>query len=179
MKTWTLLAPLCAMLVVAGCSKPASDTKPAVGETPATPPGQPAQAVTDAPPAAPEPAPAPAADAVPAPTPDGAATPAAEAPASDDARLQALIGTKWKFEDFDIHFKDAETVHLNGGPLTMITAGKGLDATYQYEDGAITITAMGQTKTGTWDGEKLVVDGTTVERLETPAEETADAPQAQ
>lgn len=98
-----------------------------------------------------------------APVLDGSAEPAAAetvaAPVAADENHTKLIGSKWKLGEFDVHFKDAETVHLNGGPLTMMTAGKGLDAKYAYTAGSIRINAMGQSKTGTWDGETLSVDG--------------------
>jgi hypothetical protein len=41
----------------------------------------------------------------------------------------------------------------------MITGGKGMDATYTFKAGAVEVSAMGQTKTGTWDGTALVMDG--------------------
>ncbi len=117
-----------------------------------------------------EPAPAPAAPPAATPPAPPAATPpappalpaaaAAAAPVADvsDPIHQKLIGTAWTVGDFEIAFQDAAGILLKGGPLKDI-APNGLKGQYTYKDGAVTITAMGQSKTGTWDGEKLVIDG--------------------
>jgi len=75
-----------------------------------------------------------------------------------DPMHEKLIGTEWMVGDYHVAFKDAETVRVKGGPLATL-APNGLDATYKLEDGIIEVQAMGQTRTGTWDGEELVVDG--------------------
>lgn len=110
-----------------------------------------------------EPAPAsakPQAATPPAP-PAGAspAAPAAElAESASDPLHQKLIDSAWTIGDFQIRFLDAAGILLKGGPLKDI-APNGLKGQYTYKDGVVTISAMGQTKTGTWDGEKLVIDG--------------------
>ncbi len=82
----------------------------------------------------------------------------AETPAGA-AGLDTLVGTAWAFEDgTEISFKDAETAVIKGGVVALIAPG-GLDAALTFEDGNVTISAMGQTKTGTWDGESFEMDG--------------------
>ena len=82
--------------------------------------------------------------------------------AAEGGDLAASIqGTKWTAGEFTMEFKDDKTVHVNGGPLTMMTAGQGLDAEYTIDgDGKVVITAMGQTREGSWDGTQLEFDGT-------------------
>ena len=111
-----------------------------------------------APPVPVEPIPSPKA-AEPAPTP-------VEAPAAvvSDPLQQKLIGTSWKLSDFEITFKDANKIWLKGGPLRDL-APAGLDAQYTYKDGTVEIVAMGQTKTGTWDGEQLMIEGLAATKL--------------
>ena len=82
----------------------------------------------------------------------------AETPAGA-AGLDTLVGTAWAFEDgTEISFKDAETAVIKGGVVALIAPG-GLDAALTFEDGNVTISAMGQTKTGTWDGESFEMNG--------------------
>lgn len=106
--------------------------------------------------------PAPAAPAVAAPAAasgvPGTAPAAAVVAAPTDPNHQKLIGTHWMVGDFDVTFQDAQTLMVKGGPLAQ-TAPNGLQAKYSYENGILKVIAMGQAKTGTWDGAKLVVDG--------------------
>ncbi len=103
----------------------------------------------------------------PAPTAPAASTPAAvpgtvpaaaAVAAPTDPLHQKLVGTHWMVGDFDVTFQDAQTLMVKGGPLAQ-TAPNGLAAKYSYENGILKVIAMGQAKTGTWDGTKLVVDG--------------------
>ena len=83
----------------------------------------------------------------------------AESPAEAAGDLNGLVGTSWAFEDgTEISVKDAETAVIKGGVVALI-APNGLDAKLSYEDGNVTISAMGQSRTGTWDGETLEIDG--------------------
>jgi hypothetical protein len=85
--------------------------------------------------------------------------PAAEQPAgAADATQQKLIGTTWQVGDIQVTFTSANKVKLAGGPIAN-AAPNGLDADYSYQNGTLEVTALGQTKNGTWDGDKLVVDG--------------------
>ena len=76
-----------------------------------------------------------------------------------------LSGSSWKIGDFQVSFLDKEKVLLKGGVLINIMP-KGLEAPYQYEDGAIVISALGQRKTLVWDGEKLLMDGMAASRVQ-------------
>lgn len=96
------------------------------------------------------------ADDAAAPEIDGAVAPAA---GGDDTAAK-LIGTKWEIGEYKLDFKDDKTVHLNGGQLTLLTGGQGLNGSYTLVDGKLTVSAMGQTREGSWDGAKLVFDGT-------------------
>ena len=83
----------------------------------------------------------------------------AESPAAAGDDLNGLVGTSWAFEDgTSITVKDSETAVIKGGVVALI-APDGLDAKLSFEDGNVTISAMGQSRTGTWDGETLEIDG--------------------
>lgn len=70
-----------------------------------------------------------------------------------------LIGTKWKFEEFDIDFAGIDKLIIKGGIVRKISP-EGIVADYKvYDDGVIEIMVMGMIKTGMWDGKKLVIDG--------------------
>ena len=91
-------------------------------------------------------------------------TPAAAAVASDaDPLLQQLIGTTWTAGEYTVNFVDESKVKLQGGKLKDLFP-QGMDALFTFEpnaDGAATISvsALGQTTSGTWDGTNLVIDG--------------------
>lgn len=72
---------------------------------------------------------------------------------------KSLIGSFWRFEEFDIRFIDANKLHIKGGVVNKLSS-KGIDAEYKiYDDGVIEIMVLGMIKTGMWDGKKLVIDG--------------------
>ncbi|MCX8064805.1 MAG: hypothetical protein N3G21_06490 [Candidatus Hydrogenedentes bacterium] len=72
---------------------------------------------------------------------------------------KTLIGTKWKFEEFDMEFFDVDRVLIKGGIVKKVSP-EGIVAEYRvYDDGVIEIMVMGMIKTGMWDGKKLVIDG--------------------
>ena len=129
----------------------------------------------------PTPTPTPAATPTPAPpatVPSPPAVETATAPAAETGEEEAgeksmteldplhakLVGTAWMLGDIHVQFLDAEKVMLKGGPLNAL-APNGLTAKYSYKDGLVEVSAIGQTKTGTWDGEKLVVDGTVGKKM--------------
>lgn len=136
----TLATMTLAAAVAAGCGGSA-DPAPAPAPKVVTP--------------APAAAPAPAAEAAETGEAAEAAAPAAEG--ADELHAK-LINTAWKVGDFEVNFLDTEKVLVKGGPLSAI-APNGLEAKYSYAEGLIEVTAMGQTKKGTWDGETLTVDG--------------------
>lgn len=72
---------------------------------------------------------------------------------------KSLIGTFWRFEEFDIRFISKDKVHIKGGVVNKLSS-KGIEAEYKiYDDGVIEIMVLGMIKTGMWDGKKLVIDG--------------------
>ncbi len=72
---------------------------------------------------------------------------------------RSLIGTFWRFEEFDVRFLSKDKVLLKGGVVNKLTT-KGIEAEYKiYDDGIIEIMVLGMIKTGMWDGKKLVIDG--------------------
>lgn len=145
MKNYVFLClALAAVTMFAACSNPEPQPKP-----------------NDS--ALPQPAPkeeAPAATPAPAPAPEAAPAPEKAEPAVVGA---TLVGSTWKIGEFTATFKDDTTVSLKGGPLAAI-APNGLDAKYTLADGKVTVSAMGQTKSGTFDGTNLIIDGDTAVR---------------
>ncbi len=96
-------------------------------------------------------------------------TPAPQAQAVESVQAQpesqdtaSLAGTSWQWGDYEVTFKDATSFHIQGGELRDM-APDGVAGTYAIEDGdvgtkALTFTVLDQIKTGTWDGENLVVE---------------------
>lgn len=138
-------------------------------ESAKTPTPTPTPAVTPTPaPAPPAPVPVPAA---PVEATEAAATTesaveetAEEAPQPVDALHEKLVGTSWMLSDIHVQFLDAKKVVMKGGPINAL-APNGITADYSYKEGIVEVTALGQTKSGTWDGEKLVVDGRVGKRI--------------
>lgn len=72
---------------------------------------------------------------------------------------KGLIGTFWRFEEFDIKFLSKDKLHIKGGVVNKLSP-KGIEAEYKlYDNGVIDIMVLGMIKTGMWDGKKLVIDG--------------------
>ena len=139
-----LSAAVVVMMTACGGS-PATET-PAAPET---------KTETPAPAPAVEPAPAPAAEPAPAAAPaaDSAVTP------EPAAAADPLAGTSWKGPEYTVTFKGNGVCMASGGQLADI-APDGLEATYKIDAaGAVEVSAMGNTFTGTFDGTKLIVDG--------------------
>lgn len=106
---------------------------------------------------APAPAEPPATEPVVAPEPEPA-----------PAAAGSIAGTSWKIDEFEIAFKEDGAMVIKGGPLAAIMPN-GAPGTYKIEGGQIEVSAVGQTKRGTWDGEKLIVDGIEAEKVEATA----------
>lgn len=96
------------------------------------------------------------------PSPKPLQPPAPETPA--DPIQRKLVGTRWEVGGFEIGFLDAKKLLLKGGPLRDL-APAGLEVPYVYKEGALEIKALGQTRTGTWDGEQLLIDGIAAQKL--------------
>lgn len=138
---------------------PAATEEPAM-EEPA--PAMEAPAMEEAAPAEPMDA-APAEPVDPAATPpvvDGAAAPA-DAPAADGAAdASGLVGTKWKYDAYTAEFAADNVLNVAMGEMKV-------PGEYKLgEDGTIEISAMGSSFSGTWDGEKLTINGDELEKVE-------------
>lgn len=74
----------------------------------------------------------------------------------------SLAGSAWMLGDVSIDFIDEDSAYIKGGPLEKL-APEGLEIPYSLEDGVIEASIMGQTRTGTWDGTTLTIDGSVAE----------------
>ena len=133
------------VVAMAGCGGPAQDEPAPAGngdtEPATTPEAQPEE------PAAPAEAPA--------ETPDESAEAQPEAAEGGTG----LTGTKWQMGDYVIEFQDESNVLVKGGQIATLMPD-GAMGEYKVEDGKFSVNILGMTRSGTWDGEKLIVDGT-------------------
>lgn len=90
---------------------------------------------------------------------EGDATPAEEMKTEEAAPAGGLVGTKWEYDGINLEFKEGNKVFLKGGPLAAF-APDGTEAEYTLEGEVFTVSVLGQEYSGTYDGTKLVVDGT-------------------
>ncbi len=74
------------------------------------------------------------------------------------AGTTGLAGTKWQLGDYEIDFKDEGKVLVKGGQIATLVPD-GAEGEYKVEDGKFSVSILGQSFNGTWDGSKLVVDG--------------------
>jgi hypothetical protein len=155
MKKTLTVVMLGLMLTACGGSAPApqapeAPSKPLIAPTtpvsaPAAP-AAPASSESPAPAAAPE-----------MKQPDTAVTPAPAATA--DPQLAKLLGSTWTMPDgTELTFKDDKSAHAKGGAAA-IAGPAGLPLKFSYTAGTFTVSALGKTLNGTWDGETLTVDG--------------------
>ena len=95
------------------------------------------------------------------PAPTGASGSATKS-ATDGAPMMAadLVGTVWVYDGMTITFMDDSKLLLKGGVVEDV-APEGLDGTYTLKDGIIEVSALDITKSGTFDGKTMVVDGKT------------------
>ena len=70
-----------------------------------------------------------------------------------------MVGTKWQLGDFTVEFQDESKVLIKGGQIATLMPD-GATGEYKVEDGKFSVSVLGMTKSGTWDGKKLVVDDT-------------------
>lgn len=156
------------VLALAACSQPqpADTTETAPAPDAMTPPPAPVElpppAAMDAPvaPAPMDVAPAEPVDETPSdldtapPVIDGAAAPEA----SDDQA--SLVGTKWKYDMYTAEFASDNVLKVSMGEMT-------IDGQYTVaDDGAVEISAMGNTMNGHWDGSALTINGDTLEKIQ-------------
>ncbi len=69
-----------------------------------------------------------------------------------------LAGTKWQLGEYVVDFKDDGKVLVKGGQIATLMPD-GAEGEYKVEDGKFSVSVLGQSFNGTWDGSKLVVDG--------------------
>ncbi len=86
---------------------------------------------------------------------DGAANPAAP------GAYASLAGTAWEVGKYVLEFSEEPKVHISGEAVPI---PGGINGQYSVKDGAITVGAAGQSKSGTWDGSSLVLEGVNAKR---------------
>jgi hypothetical protein len=76
---------------------------------------------------------------------------------------EQLVGSDWIIGDMVVSFKDTQTLSVKGGAVEEM-APNGVEGTYSIKNGAVEVLVeiMGEqhVRRGTWDGERLIVDGT-------------------
>ena len=74
---------------------------------------------------------------------------------------EALAGTVWRTDTLILAFHEPPRVQVAGKavPVPGGTAGA-----FEVNEGAIVIHALGTTRTGTWDGTNLVIEGVAATR---------------
>ena len=90
--------------------------------------------------------------------------PLAMSPEEEQKAAQALMGTTWLIGEFTVAFKEPPEVFVKGGPLAE-SWPDGVTGEYTFEKGIVEVTALDETRMGTWDGANLVVDGLKAKRL--------------
>jgi len=85
--------------------------------------------------------------------------------AMEEEAPNELVGTKWNVGEYEVEFKNNTTVLVKGGQINDL-APEGVEGAYTLEDGRIEVEVLGETRVGTWDGEKLVVDGAEGTKIE-------------
>lgn len=76
----------------------------------------------------------------------------------DEAGTGELVGTTWQVGEFIATFYEPPDVLLKGGRINE-THPEGVMGTYTIEDGIIEVGALDQSRVGTFDGARLVIDG--------------------
>lgn len=106
---------------------------------------------------------------IPAPVPGPGVEPAAEPAegAGSVAQPEAglLVGTTWAIGETILTFKDETKVFAKGGLIAQI-APDGLEATWSLNGTVLEMSAMGETRAGTFDGATLTLGGVTATKVE-------------
>lgn len=89
---------------------------------------------------------------------DDAETPAEMKTEEAAPTVDGLVGTKWTYDEINLEFREGNKVFLKGGPLAAL-APDGTEADYTLDGEKFEVNVLGETYTGTFDGEKLTVDG--------------------
>jgi dienelactone hydrolase len=91
--------------------------------------------------------------------------------AGGDVAMAPLLHTTWKLGDTRIMFTEPGTAVARGGIVSTLSSD-GIKVSVEYREGAISLSAMGLERSGTWDGASLVIDGHRARRVwERPAED--------
>ena len=77
---------------------------------------------------------------------------------STPGTAESLVGTTWRLEDYTITFHEPPEIHVAGGKIDE-DHPEGVVGEYSVENGIIDISALDQGRSGTWDGQRLVIDG--------------------
>lgn len=91
-------------------------------------------------------------------------TPAPRAEEKD--KLEGLAGTTWQIDAYKVTFKE-------GGETEAIVNGQTMKGTWKLDGSRLTISGGGETYIGTFDGERLYVEGMAGKLLEAPEPEPA------
>ncbi len=100
----------------------------------------------------------------PAPAPAEKPAEAASAAKPAEAAADTLMGTTWKVGEYEIAFQSGNKITAKGGKIAAIMPD-GIAGTYKLEGNNVTVSAVGETQKGTWDGTKLVIEGATGEKV--------------
>jgi len=69
----------------------------------------------------------------------------------------SLRDSTWEVGGFELQFGEAPQVHVSGDAVPI---PGGVDGFYTIDtEGVVEVRALGQAKSGVWDGERLMVDG--------------------
>ena len=98
------------------------------------------------------------------PVPDVPEEPPAEDP-DETAAVEddtGLAGTTWKLDEYIVEFQDESRALVKGGQIATLMPD-GAMGEYKVEDGKFSISILGMTLDGSWDGETLIVDDNVAE----------------
>ncbi len=81
--------------------------------------------------------------------------------------IDQLVDTVWRFEEFEVAFQEPPDVIVRGEPIRSELGLEEVTGAYTLdEEGFIEISAVNEIRMGTWDGDELIVDGITGERID-------------
>ena len=76
---------------------------------------------------------------------------------------EGLSDTVWQFDEMRVAFGAPMELTVTGGPIT-----KGLNGSYTLDGNRMTVTVpmLNMTRSGYWNGERLMIDGVIGKRIE-------------
>lgn len=95
------------------------------------------------------------------PVPDVPEVPPAEEPDDPavDEDVEGLAGTTWQLDEYVVEFQDDRRVLVKGGQIATLMPD-GAMGEYKVEDGKFSISILGMSLDGSWDGQTLIVNDT-------------------